>query len=195
MPEPLNYATPGLYIQPRDRVVTVATSLQITLACFLCVLACCSWAAFPVGSPAVAIFELLETLGYGIASTFALAGSLSRFGERRRWLYRVYVIAFPVIVGATVIGVALPGGNAPTAILIFAVVYTVASLVANPALIVIAWRWRKRPSENIASALSIKLVDVRPGEKRLAVLDVEGSDNEATLEEIAQAVREQRERG
>jgi hypothetical protein len=148
MPDPLNYATPDLRFQLRDRVITITTSLQIVLACFLCVLGCMAWAAMPVGSPAGVIFELLEILGYGIASMFALAGSVSRFAERRRWLYWIYAIAFPVLVGAFVIGMAVvfasQGNSDLMATLIFAVVFSSLSLIANPALVVMAVRWLRR---------------------------------------------------
>lgn len=143
MPEPLDYARPEINVRSLDRAINFASGLQLMVFGLEVAIIFVTWKGSNFGSSTAptdpwAYSFVIQWPGYGLASACAFAGSLSRFVERRRLLYRIYLIAFPVLVGIAVIGYV--GDPKDGKDLTFIVAYPFAALIGNPALVVLVVR-------------------------------------------------------
>jgi hypothetical protein len=179
MPEPLDYAKAELNGRTLDFAVNFATSLQLVLCglemavIFVTLKGSVPTIPTPTSDPWAYCFAV-QWPGYGLASACAFAGSLSRFVERRRLLYRIYLIAFPTLVGIALIGGFADRKNGLG--LDFFLSYPVAAFIANPAMVVLGVRKVR------GTLRSAKTRRASPG-------DV-SENRDGALEEIARAVRE-----
>jgi hypothetical protein len=182
MPKQLDYARPQRNTRPLDFAVNLASSLQLflfglELAVILVTLKSSTTTGSTQNFDPWDLCWAIQWPGYGIASACTFVGSLSRLVDRRRLLYRVYVIAFPALVGVALIGYAadrIDGKDWE-----FFLVYPFAALIANPTLVVLSVR---------------KLRGLRPLPDHQSALPADEYSDE-TLEQIAKAVRERSEHG